>query len=79
MGAPKIYTCSSISLGAITKPTRKIKREDPSSLDDDTTSHWLHGNSIPKIGCHYFWPGGITLAHLLGIHIWSWATRLIKN
>jgi hypothetical protein len=21
------------------------------------TSHWLHGNSIPKTGCHYFWPG----------------------
>jgi len=20
------------------------------------TSHWLHGNSIPKIGCQYFWP-----------------------
>ncbi len=19
-------------------------------------SHWLHGNSIPKTGCHYFWP-----------------------
>jgi hypothetical protein len=23
--------------------------------------HWLHGNSIPKIGCHYFWPGLIAL------------------
>jgi len=22
----------------------------------DLSSHWLHGNSIPKIGCHYFWP-----------------------
>jgi hypothetical protein len=21
------------------------------------TSDWLHGNSIPTIGCHYFWPG----------------------
>jgi len=19
--------------------------------------YWLHGNSIPKMGCHYFWPG----------------------
>jgi hypothetical protein len=19
------------------------------------TSHWLQGNSIPKIGCHYIW------------------------
>ncbi len=23
------------------------------------TSHWLHGNSIFKIGCHYIWPGVI--------------------
>jgi hypothetical protein len=22
---------------------------------------WLHGNSIPKIGCHYFWLGLIAL------------------
>ncbi len=22
---------------------------------------WLHGNSIPLIGCHYFWPGLIAL------------------
>ncbi len=26
-----------------------------------TTSHWLHENSIPSIGCHYFWPGLIAL------------------
>jgi hypothetical protein len=25
------------------------------------TSHWLHANSIPNIGCHYFWPGLIAL------------------
>jgi hypothetical protein len=31
------------------------KKEDPSSLHDGTW-HWLHGNSIPKFGCHYFWP-----------------------
>jgi hypothetical protein len=24
-------------------------------------SHWLHGNYIPKIGCHYFWPRLIAL------------------
>jgi hypothetical protein len=24
-------------------------------------SHWLHAYSIPKIGCHYFWPGLIAL------------------
>ncbi len=23
------------------------------------TSHWLHGNSIFKIGCHFIWPGVI--------------------
>jgi hypothetical protein len=34
-------------------PTHKNKREAPSL---HLTSHWLHGNSIPKIGCHYFWP-----------------------
>jgi hypothetical protein len=27
----------------------------------DTTSHWLHGNSSPKFGCHYFWPRLIAL------------------
>jgi len=27
----------------------------------DMTSYWLHGNSIPKIGCHYFWPVLIAL------------------
>jgi len=35
-------------------PPHKAKSEAPSL--HDTTSHWLHGNSIPKIGCHYFWP-----------------------
>jgi hypothetical protein len=37
--------------------THKAKREAPSL--HDTTSHWLHGNSIPKTGCHYSWPGRI--------------------
>jgi len=27
-------------------PTRKIRKAH------DATSHWLHGNSNPKIGCH---------------------------
>jgi hypothetical protein len=36
------------------------KKEDPSSLHD-RTSHWLHGNSIPKFGWHYFWPALIAL------------------
>ncbi len=25
------------------------------------TSQWFHGNSIPKIGCHYLWPGPLTV------------------
>jgi hypothetical protein len=25
------------------------------------TSYWLHENSIPNIGCDYFWPGLIAL------------------
>jgi len=40
-------------------PTHKKKREDPSL--HDSTSHWMHGNSIPKIACHYFWPGLVTV------------------
>jgi len=34
-------------------PTRKKKGGGPSF--HGVTSHWLHGNSIPKIGCQYFW------------------------
>jgi len=36
-------------------PTRE-KREA-----HDAASGWLHENSKPKIGCHYFWPGLIVL------------------
>ncbi len=43
----------------ISLPTDKNKREAPSL--HYSTSHWLHGNSIPKIGCHYFWPALIAL------------------
>ncbi len=39
-------------------PARK-KREAPSL--QDVPSHWLQGISIPKIGCHYFWPELIAL------------------
>jgi hypothetical protein len=35
--------------------SERIKKGGPPSLHN-TTFHWLHGNSIPKIGCHYFWP-----------------------
>ncbi len=37
-----------------------MKEREASSLHD-LTSHWLHGNSIPKIGSNYFWPGLIAL------------------
>jgi len=41
---------------------RRIKVEKREALSlHDTTSHWLHGNSIPKIGYHYFWPRLIAL------------------
>jgi len=39
--------------------THKKRREAPSL--HDVTSHWLHRNCIPKIGCHYFWPRLIAL------------------
>jgi hypothetical protein len=37
-----------------------IKGMEAPSLHE-ATSHWLHVNSIPNIGCHYFWPGLIAL------------------
>jgi len=38
----------------------------------DLISHWLDENSIPKIGCHYFWPGLIALPkNTIPIHIQS--------
>ncbi len=40
--------------------SERIKMGGPPSLHD-TTFHWLHGNSIPKIGCHYFWPRLVAL------------------
>jgi hypothetical protein len=27
------------------------------ATSSSSSSRWLHGNSIPNIGCHYFWPG----------------------
>jgi hypothetical protein len=42
-----------------TTTTKKRRRETPSL--HDSISHWLHGNSIPKIGGHYFWHGLIAL------------------
>ncbi len=43
------------------RPPPTHKRERGALSLHDTTSHWLHGNSIHKIGCHYFWPGLIAL------------------
>jgi hypothetical protein len=39
---------------------KKRKKRVAPSLHG-ATSHWLHANSIPNIGCHYFWPGLIAL------------------
>jgi hypothetical protein len=36
-------------------PLTHKKRREATSLHN-VTSHWLHRNCIPKIGCHYFWP-----------------------
>jgi hypothetical protein len=38
----------------------KAKKRATHSLHD-TTSHSLHGNSIPQIGYYYFWPGLIVI------------------
>ncbi len=38
-------------------PHPQGKKSGPLTSLHDMTSHWLHGNPIPKIGCHYFWPG----------------------
>jgi hypothetical protein len=40
-------------------PHTQGKKEAPSL--HGTTSHYLHGNSIPKIGYHYFWPWLVAL------------------
>jgi hypothetical protein len=39
--------------------THKKRREAPSL--HNVTSHWLHRNCIPEIGCHYLWPRLIAL------------------
>jgi hypothetical protein len=62
------FTCAQLSLSfpKAAHPNRcttflvnKKKKEAPSL--HETTSHWLHGNYVPKIGCHYFWPRLIAL------------------
>jgi hypothetical protein len=51
-------------------PYIQDKKEAPSL--HDTTSHCLNGNSIPKIGCHYFWPGLVALPkNTLPIQVFS--------
>jgi hypothetical protein len=53
---------------------KQKKREAPSL--HDATSHWLNGNSIPEIGCHYCWPGLIALLHKNTLPIYQPATIL---
>jgi hypothetical protein len=35
-------------------PSHPQENKGGPPLLHDTTSHWLHGNYIPKIGFHYF-------------------------
>jgi hypothetical protein len=39
----------------------KKKKEKRPFTPWHVTSHWLHGKTIPKIGCLYFWPELIVL------------------
>jgi hypothetical protein len=40
------------------QPPPPPKEEEDRTLPSITQlSHWLHANWIPKISCHYFWPG----------------------
>jgi len=42
-------------------PSHIEEKREAFSLHDTTSPRWFHGNSIPKIGCHYFWSGPIAL------------------
>jgi len=53
-------------------PTHENKREAPSL--HDLTSHWLHGNSIPKIGSHYFF-GVFEITKLAALFFWFFSTK----
>jgi len=50
-------------------PTR-IKGRALHSMTPPFTSHWLHGNTIPKIGCHHFWPGLIARLLIRTLGYW---------
>ncbi len=63
-------------------PTRKQKGRPLPSM---TTSHWLHENSIPKTGCHYFLAGPIAFPKNT-LPIWTLGycrspkhSRILKN
>jgi len=47
--------------GYLTPPPPAPIEEDRALHSMTQLSHWLHANSIPKIGCHYFWPGLLAL------------------
>jgi len=40
-----------------TPPSSHPQEKRAARSQHDQTSQWFHANSIPKIGCHYFWPG----------------------
>jgi hypothetical protein len=55
------------------------------ALPSMMTSHWLHENSIPKIGCHYFWAAPIAFPKN-NLPIWTLGycrspkhSRILKN
>jgi hypothetical protein len=47
--------------GDLRTPLPSPKEEDRTLHSMTQLSHWLHANSISKIGCRYFWPGLIAL------------------
>jgi hypothetical protein len=61
-GKTLIYRNGLISIGSLLAQHGRGDRERVREKKNvcsffHLVSHWLHGNSIPKIGCHYFWPG----------------------
>ncbi len=66
-GGKKTFTKVHKSLHSASSPTRKKKGSTLHS------SHWLHENSIPKIGCYYFWGGLLALPkNSVRIHCQLW-------
>jgi hypothetical protein len=53
---------SPLSKWKVSTPHQVTRKKGGQFTPRGATSRWLHGNSIPKIGCPYFWPGLITFA-----------------